>query len=137
MPHLKIFVITPLHSIKFLRQVERSVGGRNFDRTGVQPTLRKKKLKWSSPSSRGKTPNTISRFLRKMEWFGFFVDIGFLVWERGHSTVNSQCFLTMRPMIFWNLISISFTRSSFLFKNQKDKNLTVKSKEYKISNMNS
>ena len=88
-------------------------------------------------SSREKTPNTISRFLRKMEWFGFLWILLFLVWERGHSTVNSQCFLTMRPMIFWNLISISFTRSSFLFKNQKDKNLTVKSKEYKISNMNS
>ena len=59
-------------------------------------------------SSRGKTPNTISRFLRKMEWFGFLWILVFLVWERGHSTVNSQCFLTMRPMIFWNLISISF-----------------------------
>ena len=34
-----------------------------------------------------------------MVWF--FVDIGFLVWERGHSAVNSPCFLTMWPIIFW------------------------------------
>ena len=58
-------------------------------------------------------------FLGKWNGFGFLWILVFLVWERGHSTVNSPCFLTMRPKNFLEFdFNLFYQTISFIWKSK-------------------
>ena len=69
-----------------------------------------------------------------MVWF--FVDIGFLVWEKGYSTVNSPCFTCNVANDFLEFDFNFFYQNIIFIYESKNKTLVVKSKENKNSKMN-